>query len=1135
MSPPEPGPTPGLEATFRLLCDPDWYLRRYPDVGATGFDPVHHYLHYGLTEGRDPNPFFAGAWYLAHYPDAGASGIHPLLFYLRTGAPRGDNPHPRFDTAWYVARHPDAADNPLMFHLRVGHRRGFATEPVFDAAAFLPSTGTSPTPPSGLVVDIVIPVYRGLAETRRCLDSVLADPDRPTGRVIVVDDATPEPALAAWLDRLRADGRILLLRQPRNQGFVAAANRGMATAAPHDVVLLNSDTEVASGWLSRLAGHAYAGARIASVSPFSNNATICGYPALSGGPPLFGLDTATLDAACRTVNAGRAVTVPTTVGFCMYLRRAALDAVGAFDAETFGRGYGEENDFCLRAAAAGWEHRLACDVFVYHEGAVSFGTDPEPVRRAQDILAQRWPRYAIAVAHHVARDPADPARFAVTAALLRASGRPVIALFSHELGGGVARHIDEQIARAGTDAHFLLLRPHPRGTALSFPTLPDHPPAVVPEEGAAALTVLLRAAGVTRAQVHHAMGFDIDPATLLRGLGVPFDTTIHDYYPLCPQVNLLPLPHGAYCAEPGPATCNACIAARPSHGARDITAWRQAHTWLFHEAEHVFCPSQDALDRLARHGLAARAVLVPHETSAPVPLRPRRPRAGAPLHVAVLGVLAPQKGAALVSELAAAADPAQLRLTLIGAPETNLTGPGAAHIAVTGAYQDAALPALIARVRPHAIWFPAPWPETWSYTLSAALAAGLPIVASAIGAFPERLAGRELTWLVPPAAPAARWLAVFAELRTALSGGPAPTPPAPRVALIPAPSERPAVVVLPECYDDGSPTPCAHIRLLLPLDRLASVRLVAPAGPWPAPAGGTIVTQRHAVTDLATAAALIAHCRAHRLRLIYDLDDDLQAIPRTHPDAARLTKLAPVVARLLAAADTVTVSTPALARRIARARPDAVVVPNALDERLWGAPRPRRGGPVRILYMGTTTHDADFALVAPALTQLHDAFGADIAFDLIGVTAIDLPAWVHRVSPPASAASYPGFVHWITGQEGWDIGIAPLAPGRFNDVKSPLKALDYAALGLATVASDAVPYRGSVADGPGGMLVADTDAAWFAALSGLIRDPVRRAALAAGGRAALSERGVLGTADTWTGVLRATYSRPRRRRGSEQA
>jgi hypothetical protein len=137
------------------------------------------------------------------------------------------------------------------------------------------------------------------------------------GRTIAVDDCSPEPKLSAWLERLAAAKRIDLLRNRRNRGFVAAVNIGIKAAGTHDVVLLNSDTEVPAGWLARLAGHAYATPRVASVSPISNNATICGYPGTAANPPAFGLDVTELDAACHSANAGRSVELPTTGTFAV--------------------------------------------------------------------------------------------------------------------------------------------------------------------------------------------------------------------------------------------------------------------------------------------------------------------------------------------------------------------------------------------------------------------------------------------------------------------------------------------------------------------------------------------------------------------------------------------------------------------------------------------------------------------------------------------------------------------------------------------------------------------------------------------------------------------------------------------------
>jgi GT2 family glycosyltransferase/glycosyltransferase involved in cell wall biosynthesis len=590
--------------------------------------------------------------------------------------------------------------------------------------------------------------------------------------VIVVDDHSPEPKLSAWLDRQAADGRITLVRNRRNRGFVASVNIGIEAAGAHDVVLLNSDTEVPPGWIARLAGHAYATPRVASVSPFSNNATICGYPRIEGGPPAFGMGAAELDAACQAANAGRSVELPTTVGFCMYVRRAALADIGSFDAEAFGRGYGEENDFCLRATARGWRHLLACDIFVYHEGSVSFGTAPSAAaQHATTVLRERYLHYARLVAQHVKLDEAGPHRFAITMELFRRSNQPVILMLTHDLGGGVRRHIMELIERTSSQANCLLLASTARGAALSVPALPGHPELALPADRASDLAMVIKSAGVTRAHIHHRMNMDVDVRALLHRLGVPFDVTVHDYFAICPQVNLMPWLQGAYCGEPDIAGCNACIADRSSYGSRDIVSWRRSNAWQFIEAERVICPSEDVRQRLARHGLNRQALVVPHEPvqSSPWPVSPPSLTRGWALRVAAIGVLANQKGALRVMSLASVADQAALSIHVIGYAESELPKAMAARITMTGRYEEAELPALLAKVKPHVVWFPAQWPETYSYTLSAAIDAGLPIVATRIGAFPERLEGRPLTWLVDPEASPDEWLAVFDEVRSELS------------------------------------------------------------------------------------------------------------------------------------------------------------------------------------------------------------------------------------------------------------------------------------------------------------------------------------------------------------------------------
>jgi GT2 family glycosyltransferase len=191
--------------------------------------------------------------------------------------------------------------------------------------------------------------------------------------------------------------------------------------AAGDVVLLNADTITTRGWLERLAACAASDPRIATATPFSNNAEICSFPAFCVANPL-PADADAIAAACVAAGPPGYPELPTGVGFCMFVRRAALDAIGGFDAATFGRGYGEENDFCRRAAGHGWRNVLCDDAFVGHRGGVSFGdTGHRPGGENLARLLARYPGYNAAVADFIARDPLAPRRARIAAALAGAA------------------------------------------------------------------------------------------------------------------------------------------------------------------------------------------------------------------------------------------------------------------------------------------------------------------------------------------------------------------------------------------------------------------------------------------------------------------------------------------------------------------------------------------------------------------------------------------------------------------------------------------------------------------------------------------------------------------------------------------
>jgi GT2 family glycosyltransferase/glycosyltransferase involved in cell wall biosynthesis len=605
--------------------------------------------------------------------------------------------------------------------------------------------------------------------------SVLGSRCRTPFRLIVVNDASPEPELAAWLREAQwQDERVTLLENSENLGFVGAVNRGMRHDDRHDVVLLNSDTEVAHDWLDRLRRAAWSDRRVATVTPFSNDATICSYPRLCEHNPLpANYDTARLDALCARTWPGRVLDVPTGVGFCMYIRRDALRAVGLFDETSFGAGYGEENDFCRRAHAAGWRNLHALDTYVWHTGSVSFGASRNTrVHQAIETMRRLHPDYEGVVHAYVAADPARPFRLGLDLARVRASRRPAVLAVLHNRGGGTLRHVHELAAHLQGRAHFFTLVPTHGGQVelallgegeafrLAF-RLPDEMDALV---------VALESAGIAHVHFHHLLGHDAIIMDLPARLGVSHDFTAHDFYTLCPQLSLTDH-HDRYCGERGLAQCAQCLMHLPAPGGLDILAWHARHAPLLQRARYVLAPSRDTARRFVHRFPGAPVRVAPHPDLAPgiaLPapeVRPLEPQS--PLKVVVLGALGRIKGADVLEEVAALAarQRAPVEFHLLGYAYRSLRTQPRTRLNVHGAYEEPDLPRLLAELRADVAWFPALCPETYSYTLSACLRAGLPVVAPDLGAFPERLSGRSWSWIRPCDTPAAQWLSFFLQLR----------------------------------------------------------------------------------------------------------------------------------------------------------------------------------------------------------------------------------------------------------------------------------------------------------------------------------------------------------------------------------
>lgn len=266
-------------------------------------------------------------------------------------------------------------------------------------------------------VDVIVPIYGAAEDLERCLKSVVAETDLAFHNLILVVDG-PQSEEVESIVRAFAGHAAQILRNDNRRGFVESVNRGMA-ASSRDVLLLNSDTIVTPRWLEKLIDASVSSGDVGTVTPLSNNATLCSVPRWFKANLIpSGLDPASFAALVERVSERTYPRIPTAVGFCIFIRRALLDDIGPFDSQRFGLGYGEENDFCMRALARGWVHIADDATFIAHAGHRSFGSSREALqRKAARTLNHMHPAFMPTLERFVNDDPLAPIRARIDGAI----------------------------------------------------------------------------------------------------------------------------------------------------------------------------------------------------------------------------------------------------------------------------------------------------------------------------------------------------------------------------------------------------------------------------------------------------------------------------------------------------------------------------------------------------------------------------------------------------------------------------------------------------------------------------------------------------------------------------------------------
>lgn len=608
-------------------------------------------------------------------------------------------------------------------------------------------------------VVIILPIYDGFVETVECIESLIHKKINAPHDVVIINDCSPNEEInnyLKWFD-LKKPKNFFLLNRKSNGGFSEAVNAGIIFAGRRDVVIVNADAVVQDGWLDNMLAAARIAENIATVTPFTNNGEVATYPYLCKSLNVKDEYVAGLiNKVAKKVNCGKSIELPVAIGFCMYINRYAIDDNGLLDAAKWGRGYGEETEFCIKAMLGGWKHVLAADTFVVHRGSVSFGHEKmERVLASSKVIAKDYPFYDSFIQRYISDDPSASLRRNITIEILSSIDTQSALLVTHNFGGGTKKYVDD-LARL----HELEGR---RAVVLSFNALGEAVLEIPTDQKSwkgffekthvekysknEYLKLLEDVKKFNFKSVHLNSPFGLNKEILSWAESLDnLLITVHDYSWICPWVTMTS-PNNVYHGDladndflqyPPHPGLKYWVESAVSNGISYIDNFKRA----FSSARVVISPSTDVMKRMIRHGVDGNYKVVQHPVLKAQPrikplLLKRRDR----MKVGIIGAISSIKGYWNILELLKYVNEKDIPMDflIIGYTLDDTRLADFPNVEITGRYDEDHLYDLVSSHSPDVFLFNHVWPETFSYTLSLAFELGVWPVSVDIGALPERI------------------------------------------------------------------------------------------------------------------------------------------------------------------------------------------------------------------------------------------------------------------------------------------------------------------------------------------------------------------------------------------------------------
>jgi glycosyltransferase involved in cell wall biosynthesis len=576
-------------------------------------------------------------------------------------------------------------------------------------------------------VDVVIPIHDSSELTKQAIKAALPELDA-THRLILVG-ASPEPAVGSLLNEYTDRPWVTFHCSGQNHGFAGACNLAVQelTRPDADVILMKADTRPMRGFARRLAATAGSDPSIGTVSAVSNEGGIATVPDLQDAQELAALE-------------HPPVLSPVACGFLFYIKREVIRKYGLFDTASALDG-GEEVDLSLRISG---EYANVIDPGCWAWRANSHAAGDVKSKLGADfstLIEQRYPRFGLEMAAFHARHPLVDHRMKMVANTR--DPRPLVLHILHHpgRGHGIGRHVRD--LGAALSGQFLsleaaaqeALRPELRlrcGDILMNTWPYSHPgwpqtAAQVPANDAP-WDSLLYALRPKLIHLHHLKNHALSLLAELTGTGVPVIVSLHDFYFLCPDLELYNCP--------GVHSCDTCFPDR-FKGPAEYQRLRRA---LFHaslkQTAAIVAPSQAAADLVREVYPDLKIQVIPHGTSTP-PQLVRKP--GAKTRFGMLGNIDAATGIDIILHawsLIGRANGGEFHLHGVSDP-VYFRRYGNLGIHYHGPYREGDLPEILSQIDVGLL--PSQAPEAFSYSLSEFLAAGIPVIGSNCGELSERI------------------------------------------------------------------------------------------------------------------------------------------------------------------------------------------------------------------------------------------------------------------------------------------------------------------------------------------------------------------------------------------------------------